>query len=133
MQLNTLGFHHITMVSSDARRTLAFYRDVLGLVLVKRTVNFDDPSSYHLYFGDPTGAPGTIVTFFEWPHAPKGRHGTGGVHHLALGTATYESLLKWKRRLRIDQSQQRPIRNAPISQAAPYSYRDLSFCGQATI
>ncbi len=99
MNMTTQGFHHITMVSSDARRTLAFYRDVLGLALVKRTVNFDDPSSYHLYFGDPTGAPGTIVTFFEWPHAPKGHYGTGGVHHLALGTQTYESLLKWKRRL----------------------------------
>jgi glyoxalase family protein len=99
MKLSTEGFHHITMVSSDARRTLAFYRDVLGLALVKRTVNFDDPSSYHLYFGDPTGAPGTIVTFFEWPHAPKGCYGTGGVHHLALGTQTFETLLKWKRRL----------------------------------
>jgi glyoxalase family protein len=67
--LRTLGFHHITLVASDARRTLAFYHEVLGLRLVKQTVNFDDPSSYHLYFGDPTGAPGTIVTFFEWPTA----------------------------------------------------------------
>jgi glyoxalase family protein len=97
--LRTLGFHHITLVARDARRTHAFYRDVLGLSLVKRTVNFDDPGSYHLYFGDEHGAPGTIVTFFEWPTAPAGRYGVGGVHHLALGVATYEAQLKWKRRL----------------------------------
>ncbi|MBX7119105.1 MAG: VOC family protein [Gemmatimonadaceae bacterium] len=98
-RLRTLGFHHITLVASDARRTLAFYREVLGLRLVKRTVNFDDPTSYHLYFGDATGAPGTIVTFFEWPTAPHGRYGVGGVHHLAFSVPTYEALLKWKRRL----------------------------------
>jgi glyoxalase family protein len=95
--LKTQGFHHITMVSADARRTLGFYRDVLGLGLVKRTVNFDDPGSYHLYFGDELGRPGTILTFFEWGHVPRGRWGIGGVHHLALGTATAESQLKWKR------------------------------------
>ena len=97
--LQTRGFHHITMVSSDARRTLAFYRDVLGVSLVKRTVNFDDPTSYHLYFGDEIGSPGTILTFFEWKSLARGRWGVGGVHHLALGTATPESQLKWKRRL----------------------------------
>ena len=97
--LRTLGFHHITMVSSDARRTLEFYRDTLGLGLVKRTVNFDDPGSYHLYFGDHTGSPGTILTFFEWPHVPRGRWGVGGIHHLALGVETAEAQLKWKRRL----------------------------------
>jgi len=97
--LTTVGFHHITMVSSNAARTLEFYRGLLGIGLVKRTVNFDDPGSYHLYFGDATGAPGTILTFFEWPHAPRGRWGIGGVHHLALGVATPEAQLKWKRRL----------------------------------
>ncbi len=95
----TQGFHHITMVSSNAVRTLAFYRDVLGVGLVKRTVNFDDPASYHLYFGDATGAPGTILTFFEWGRLPRGTWGVGGVHHLALGVATPEAQLKWKRRL----------------------------------
>lgn len=95
----TLGFHHITLVASDARRTLAFYHTVLGLQLVKQTVNFDDPSSYHLYFGNAEGAPGTLVTFFEWPQAPRGRFGVGGVHHLAFSTPTYDTLLKWKRRL----------------------------------
>jgi glyoxalase family protein len=97
--LTTQGLHHVTMVSADAQRTLDFYRGVLGLGMVKRTVNFDDPGAYHLYFGDRTGAPGTILTFFEWPHAPRGNPGVGGVHHVALGVATDEGLLKWKRRL----------------------------------
>jgi glyoxalase family protein len=99
MSLITSGFHHITLVARDARRTLAFYRDVLGLGLVKRTVNFDDPGSYHLYFGDAEGNPGTLVTFFEWPTAPRGGFGIGGVHHLALGVTSQEAQLKWKRRL----------------------------------
>jgi glyoxalase family protein len=97
--LTTLGFHHITLVASDARRTAAFYRQVLGLTLVKETVNFDEPDTAHLYFGDASGAPGTLVTFFEWPQAPRGRYGVGGVHHLAFSTPTYETLLQWKRRL----------------------------------
>lgn len=96
-ELRTQGIHHITLVTSDARRALRFYRDVLGLRLVKRTVNFDDPGAYHLYFGDRTGAPGTVVTFFEWPHAGRGRWGVGGVHHLALGVESESALLKWKR------------------------------------
>ncbi|HEX7049082.1 MAG TPA: VOC family protein [Longimicrobiales bacterium] len=95
--LITRGFHHITMVSNDAPRTLAFYRDVLGLGLVKKTVNFDDPSAYHLYFGDDIGRPGTILTFFEWRHARRGHWGVGGIHHLALGVESPEAQLKWKR------------------------------------
>jgi glyoxalase family protein len=97
--LSTLGFHHVTMVSGDARRTLTFYRDVLGLGLVKKTVNFDDPSSYHLYFGDETGAPGTLLTFFEWKDAPRGAPGIGGVHHIAMGVEDLDAILQWKRRL----------------------------------
>jgi glyoxalase family protein len=95
----TQGFHHITMVSSDARRTLDFYGNLLGLGLVKKTVNFDDPGAYHLYFGNDGGRPGTLLTFFEWPAARRGGWGVGGVHHLALGVATPEAQLKWKRRL----------------------------------
>ena len=95
----TSGFHHITLVSADAKRTRAFYQDVLGLSLVKDTVNFDDPNTKHLYFGSTAGEPGTLVTFFEWPSGSHGRYGVGGVHHLALKTASYETLLKWKRYL----------------------------------
>ncbi len=93
----TRGFHHITMVSADAQRTLEFYRDMLGVGLVKKTGHFDDPGAYHLYFGNDLGRPGTMLTFFEWSQAPRGRWGVGGVHHLALGVATPEALLKWKR------------------------------------
>jgi glyoxalase family protein len=97
--LATMGLHHVTLVSSNAQRTLRFYRDLLGLKLVKRTVNFDDPGSYHLYFGDATGSPGSLLTFFEWAGAPRGNWGIGGVHHVALGTADQDTLLRWKRRL----------------------------------
>jgi glyoxalase family protein len=62
--MKLLGIHHITAIASDPQRNLDFYRQVIGLRLVKRTVNFDDPSSYHFYFGDRTGKPGTVITFF---------------------------------------------------------------------
>lgn len=78
------ALHHVTAVCSDARRTARFYRDELGLQLVKKTVNFDDPGSYHLYFGDERGRPGTLVTFFEWPGAVRGRLGRGLVETIGL-------------------------------------------------
>ncbi len=96
---NILGLHHITLVSADAQRTANFYTRVLGQRLIKKTVNFDDPGSYHLYFGDGAGSPGSAITFFEWPHAPKGKRGIGGTHHVALRVKDYNGLLKWKRRL----------------------------------
>ncbi|NJL95053.1 MAG: glyoxalase [Anaerolineae bacterium] len=94
-----LGLHHITLVSADAQRTADFYTRVLGQRMIKKTVNFDDPGSYHLYFTDETGTPGTAITFFEWPDAPKGMTGIGGTHHLALRVRDDNGLLKWKRRL----------------------------------
>ncbi len=97
--MSVLGLHHITIGSADARRTVDFYTRVLGLRLVKQTVNFDDPGSYHLYFGDRTGRPGTAITFFEWPGAPRGYPGIGGTHHFALRVADRDGLLRWKRRL----------------------------------
>src|SRR6267378_859868 len=84
MQL--VGLHHVTCVCSDAQRTLDFYRDRLGFTLVKKTVNFDDPHSYHLYLGDATGSPGTLLTFFEWPRAERGRLGRGTFESLGLRT-----------------------------------------------
>jgi glyoxalase family protein len=97
--MTILGLHHITLVCSNAQQTVDFYTQVLGQRLVKKTVNFDDPGSYHLYFGDETGSPGTAITFFEWPGAPKGQWGIGGTHHFAMHVADYNGLLKWKRRL----------------------------------
>jgi glyoxalase family protein len=93
------GLHHITLVSTDAQRTVDFYTGTLGLRLVKQTVNFDDPGAYHLHFGDATGSPGSAITFFEWPGSPKGHPGIGGTHHFALETEDRDTLLRWKRRL----------------------------------
>ncbi|HEV2129136.1 MAG TPA: VOC family protein [Thermomicrobiales bacterium] len=93
------GIHHITLVSADAQRTVDFYTDVLGLRLVKQTVNFDDPGAYHLYFGDAVGSPGSAITFFEWKNTPQGHPGIGGTHHYALETENRDTLLRWKRRL----------------------------------
>src|SRR6059058_806951 len=97
--MSVLGLHHITLVCANAQRTVDFYAGVLGLRLVKQTVNFDDPGSYHLYFGDELGRPGSAITFFEWPGAPRGYPGIGGTHHVALAVNDYAGLLKWKRRL----------------------------------
>jgi glyoxalase family protein len=96
-RFKTKGFHHVTMVTRDARANLAFYRDILGFDLVKRTVNFELPSTYHLYFGKNHGAPGTLLTFFEWPQAARGSWGIGGVHHVALSVKDENEQLKWKR------------------------------------
>ena len=78
------GIHHVTAISSDPQRTLDFYTEVMGLRLVKLTVNFDDPGTYHFYFGDQVGSPGTILTFFPWPRVPRGQIGTGQVTAIAF-------------------------------------------------
>lgn len=84
------GLHHVTCVCSNAQQTLDFYRDGLGFSLVKKTVNFDDPHSYHLYFGDEAGSPGTLITFFEWPRADPGRLGRGTLESIGLETPLAE-------------------------------------------
>ena len=94
------GLHHITMITGDARRNVEFYAGVLGLRLVKKTVNFDAPEAYHLYFGDETGAPGSILTWFEFAGAPRGRPGIGDIHLIQLGVASEASLDFWADRLR---------------------------------
>jgi glyoxalase family protein len=93
------GLHHITMITGDARSNVAFYADLLGLRLVKKTVNFDDPSAYHLYFGNETGAPGSILTWFEFAGAAPGRAGAGMIHTLQLGVPSEASLDFWEQRL----------------------------------
>lgn len=77
MDHRILGIHHITAIAGNARRNHDFYTNVLGLRLVKKTVNFDDPGTYHFYFGDKVGTPGTILTFFPWEGIRKGRTGPG--------------------------------------------------------
>ena len=71
------GIHHVTAIAGPPRRNLEFYTKALGMRLIKRTVNFDDPGTYHLYYGDENGQPGTILTFFPWAHVAPGRLGVG--------------------------------------------------------
>jgi glyoxalase family protein len=93
------GLHHITMITGDAQRNVAFYADLLGLRLVKKTVNFDAPEAYHLYFGDEQGTPGSILTWFEFAGAPRGRAGVGQIHTLQLAVASQAALDFWAARL----------------------------------
>jgi len=79
MSFRTAGIHHVTGIASNPQRNLDFYAGILGLRLVKRTVNFDDPTTYHFYFGNENGSPGSILTFFPWPDARRGRQGGGQV------------------------------------------------------
>lgn len=98
MNESLFGIHHITAIAGDPARNLRFYRDTLGLKLVKLTVNFDDPSTYHFYFGDEAGTPGTILTFFPWAGAPAGRAGAGMIEAVAF-TVPRGSLDFWRKRL----------------------------------
>lgn len=92
------GIHHVTAIASDPQRNLDFYTQVLGLRLVKRTVNFDDPGTYHLYFGDEIGSPGSILTFFPWPMAARGSPGVGQVEVTSFSVPE-QSLNYWEKRL----------------------------------
>jgi len=93
------GIHHVTAIASDPQANVDFYAGLLGLRLVKKTVNFDDPSAYHLYYGDETGTPGSIMTFFYWPgHGSRGRIGPGQMTSLSF-SAPPLSLNYWHDRL----------------------------------
>src|SRR5262245_45107515 len=96
------GLHHITAITGDAQGNVDFYASTLGLRLVKKTVNFDAPDVYHLYFGDESGTPGSILTFFEFPGARPGRAGNGMVHRILWRVATPEALRFWQERLDVD-------------------------------
>lgn len=82
--MNIPGIHHITAISGSPQPNFDFYTDVLGLRLVKKTVNFDDPQTYHLYYGDETGGPGTLITFFPFQNAMEGKAGTGMANRIAF-------------------------------------------------
>ena len=92
------GIHHVTAISGKAARNLHFYTHVIGLRFVKKTVNFDDPSTYHLYYGDQVGHPGTILTFFPWEHASSGRAGVGLTQQTAFRIPA-RSIGYWTHRL----------------------------------
>ena len=93
------GLHHITMITGDAQANVAFYADLLGLRLVKKTVNFDAPEAYHLYFGDEQGSPGSILTWFEFAGAMSGAPGAGMIHTIQLGVGSAAALDFWAGRL----------------------------------
>jgi glyoxalase family protein len=93
------GIHHITAIAGDPQQSVEFYVGILGLRLVKQTVNYDDPGTYHLYFGDELGRPGTILTFFPWPGAPRGRHGVGQATVVSFSVPP-ESLGFWEDHLK---------------------------------
>ena len=93
------GVHHITAITGDAPRNVDFYTRVLGLRLVAKTVNQDDPSVYHLFYADERGRPGAELTFFEYPHATPGRAGAGMVHRIVSRVGSEEALAFWAQRL----------------------------------
>jgi glyoxalase family protein len=97
MEDRILGLHHLTAIASDAQRNFNFYANVLGLRFIKKTVNFDDPGTYHFYFGDEVGSAGTILTFFPWPHIKAGRRGPGQTTAIAYSVPA-GSLDFWRQR-----------------------------------
>jgi glyoxalase family protein len=99
MKRDIAGIHHVTAIAGEPQTNIDFYAGFLGLRLIKLTVNFDDPTTYHLYYGDGQGHPGTILTFFPWPGAAKGRTGAGQVTVTSLAVPA-EALDYWEKRLR---------------------------------
>ncbi|HEV2981506.1 MAG TPA: VOC family protein [Solirubrobacteraceae bacterium] len=94
------GIHHITAITADAPRNVEFYVGVLGLRMVKKSVNQDDPTVYHLFYGDEEGSPGADLTFFEYPSAARGRAGAGMVHRVVWRVGSPETIEFWRERLR---------------------------------
>jgi glyoxalase family protein len=93
------GIHHVTCITGDAPGNVEFYARLLGLRLVKKTVNQDDPTVYHLFYADEAGSAGADITFFEYPHARRGRAGAGMVHRVVWRVASEEALDFWEQRL----------------------------------
>jgi glyoxalase family protein len=93
------GLHHVTAITAEAQQNVDFYVETLGLRMVKKTINYDQPDVYHLYFGDEHGTPGSILTFFEFPGARAGRHGAGMVHTISWRVASDAALDFWAARL----------------------------------
>jgi glyoxalase family protein len=119
MENRILGLHHVTAIADDAQRNYNFYTKVLGLRLVKKTVNFDDPGTYHFYFGDEAGTPGTILTFFPWEGMGKGYTGSGMATDIGYSVPK-DSLDFWKNRF-----EQYGVKHDQISER--FSEQYLSF------
>jgi len=99
-RMRLLGLHHVTVICTDLQRTTAFYRDVLGLALVREGVNDDDPDARHFWFGDANGTAGTLLSFMEYPQMEPAKVGLGSVHHVALSVASADELDAWRDYLR---------------------------------
>ncbi len=95
-RLRIAGLHHVTLICADLERTVDFYRNLLGMRVVKQTVNEDDRGARHMFFGDEEGRPGTLVTFLEYPELEEGSVGRGSTHHFALTVETEEELTAWR-------------------------------------
>jgi glyoxalase family protein len=95
-RLRIAGLHHVTLICQDVERSVGFYRNLLGMRVVKQTVNDDDRSARHLFFGDEEGKPGTLITCLEYPELEAGSVGRGSTHHLALAVASAEELGAWR-------------------------------------
>jgi glyoxalase family protein len=106
MNPTLLGLHHVTAMCSNPQTNIDFYTSLLGLQLVKLTVNFDDPQTYHLYYGDASGSPGSLITFFAWPGAMRGWHGAGQPTATAYAVPD-SSLVYWQDRLGVRQLEER--------------------------
>jgi glyoxalase family protein len=116
------GLHHVTAITAQARQNVEFYTDVLGLRLVKKTVNQDDVSAYHLFYGDEIGRPGTEVTFFDWPLAAANRPGYPSIAPITLAVAGEESIHWWQRRFKeLEVEHDRP---APADGRLTLAFRD---------
>ena len=97
--LKVSGIHHVTLICSNMERTVKFYTEILGMKLIKQTVNFDDPNTKHFYFGDEKGTPGTIITYFEYPNWTGGKIGVGITHHIAFIVETEKEQLEFRKKL----------------------------------
>jgi glyoxylase I family protein len=99
-RLRIAGLHHVTLICADVERSVGFYRNLLGLRVVKQTVNEDDRSARHLFFGDEHGTPGTLITCLEYAELDEGVVGRGSTHHFALSVESEEELDAWRDYLR---------------------------------
>ena len=129
--MHTTGIHHVTSIASDPQANVDFYTGVLGLRLVKRTVNFDEPTTYHLYYGDETGSPGTILTFFPFEGANTGRAGRGQTTATAFAIPA-ASVDYWRKRLEAhDLEPTRTVRyGAPVLAFADHDGQPLELVGR---
>ncbi len=99
LKQNITGIHHITAIAGNARKNMDFYSGILGLRFIKKTVNFDDPGTYHLYYGDETGSPGSVLTFFPYPGVRQGRHGAGLVNTTTF-SVPIDAIEYWENRFK---------------------------------